>query len=71
MHTKIELDRLGMKPKFSEFIKTESDGSDKEAEEQEPVAKIIQKLTTNAAISQSLLTQTQRTQTMITRKNKL
>ena len=30
-----------MKPKFSEFIKTESDGSDKEAEEQEPVAKII------------------------------
>lgn len=38
-----------MKPKFSEFIKTESDGSDKEAEEQEPVAKIIQKLTTNAA----------------------
>ena len=37
-----------MKPKFSEFIKTESDGSDKEAEEQEPVVKIIQKLTTKA-----------------------
>ena len=48
MHTKIELGRLGMKPKFSEFIKTESDGSDKEAEEQEPVAKIIQKLTSKA-----------------------